>query len=516
MSVLGEIGFPPQQRCSRQPGQPNPSVAVVEIDMNAQPTASYFDPTCASRGTSANSERRRQQPPRVSLRRPTTALSSASSNHQPQAQGPAGHSFAAPPRPLSLGHFQQSLRDLELEMPAAVLEEKVKGLMFLLTPDVLQQIEPLRNAPGTSMRQFVDSVLALKPGLKLRLSFGTTLAEFKQKVEAIIARHREASSNELAPSAGAPTATVESEIVWLMDLLGPESREVVEELFFSRSSLDDFRRQLATAERRRKRPISFDHYYLGTVFDMLMEKDCNFNAVSPFDYVQRHVIMKMRVALAEWMLEVCIKFKFCTETFFLAIALLDRFLMVQYVTQQELQLAGVSATLLASKYEEIFPPDIREFVGIAANSFSKEDVIRMERLIFTRLQFGVTVATSNAIGQVLLAEQDPTPEEEQLHIVHYILSTVAVNTYFGQHRQALVAAAAVHMSRVWCDIPTGTPSAEVAALIPVLGGMLALNQQAARNPGQASAQSSLAKVFSTSQFLRVSTLPIPPSFLHLA
>ena len=608
------IGGQPQLQQQQQrvvPLQQQQQTTVVEIDMNAQPPASYFDPSCAP--TSTNADRRRQQPPRVSLRRPLTATGNSAFASQPNSQPTTAHgmppssaaglhhhhpsssapqpslpaqSFAAPPRPISLAQFQQSLRELPeiaiRDQPNPALDERIRGLMFILSPDASQQVEPLRASAGSSTRHFIEMVLAIKPGGNLRSSFEMPLKEFKARVDEIITRARpattnattgpltSASSSSLVSSPTTATMTIaslfanqqqpatqpsslsiqpqqhhphspvtisrtatpmtqqsasinsmtpESEIVWLMDCLGPETREIVEDIFFSRSSLEDFRRQLAATERRTKRPISFDHYHLGTIFDMLIEKDGNFNAVSPFDYVQRDIVGKMRVALAEWILEVCVKFKFCSETFFLALALVDRFLMVQPMNRQELQLAGVSATLLASKYEEIYPPDIREFVAIAANSFSKEDVIRMERLIFTRLQFGVTVATSNAIAQVLLAEQDPTPGDEQLVIVHYILTTAAVNTYFGQYRQALIAAAAVHMSRVWCDIPSGSPSQEVAALIPNLSTMLNLNQMAARNSQQTggihgSTQSSLAKVFSTSAFMRVSSLPIPTSFIN--
>jgi len=72
----------------------------------------------------------------------------------------------------------------------------------------------------------------------------------------------------------------------------------------------------------------------------------------------------MRVILVEWLIEVHLKFKLLPETLFLTINLIDRYCMVKQVLRNEYQLLGVTAMLIASKYEEIYPPEIRDFVHI--------------------------------------------------------------------------------------------------------------------------------------------------------
>ena len=42
---------------------------------------------------------------------------------------------------------------------------------------------------------------------------------------------------------------------------------------------------------------------------------------------------------------------------------------------------GTAALFIASKYEEIYPPDINEFVYITDDSYSKEQILNMEKLI---------------------------------------------------------------------------------------------------------------------------------------
>lgn len=59
------------------------------------------------------------------------------------------------------------------------------------------------------------------------------------------------------------------------------------------------------------------------------------------------------------------------------------------VGKEELQLAGVSAMLLASKYEEMYAPEIGDFVYITDNAYNKAQIRKMEALIFKNLNFSV-------------------------------------------------------------------------------------------------------------------------------
>lgn len=55
---------------------------------------------------------------------------------------------------------------------------------------------------------------------------------------------------------------------------------------------------------------------------------------------------------------------------------------------------GVSALLIACKYEEIYPPELKDFVYITDRAYTKEDVLQMEFLILTALSFDLTFPTA--------------------------------------------------------------------------------------------------------------------------
>ncbi|RLN31211.1 cyclin-B1-5 isoform X2 [Panicum miliaceum] len=68
---------------------------------------------------------------------------------------------------------------------------------------------------------------------------------------------------------------------------------------------------------------------------------------------------KMCAILADWMVEVHSKFELMLEMLYLTIYIVDRYLSLQPVLRRELQLVGIVAMLIASKYEEIWAPEVR-------------------------------------------------------------------------------------------------------------------------------------------------------------
>ena len=54
----------------------------------------------------------------------------------------------------------------------------------------------------------------------------------------------------------------------------------------------------------------------------------------------------------------------------------------------------MTALLIACKYEEIYPPELKDFVFITDRAYTKEDVLQMEQLILWALAFDLSFPTS--------------------------------------------------------------------------------------------------------------------------
>jgi len=86
-----------------------------------------------------------------------------------------------------------------------------------------------------------------------------------------------------------------------------------------------------------------------------------------------------------------LRFHLLPETLHMTVLLLDRYLQTacKEVSKKELQLVGVSCMFAASKYEEMYAPEIQDFVYITDNAYTKRDILRTEIKVLSALCFDI-------------------------------------------------------------------------------------------------------------------------------
>jgi len=89
---------------------------------------------------------------------------------------------------------------------------------------------------------------------------------------------------------------------------------------------------------------------------------------------QNDINEKMRAILIDWLVDVNVKFKLVPECLFMTWNIIDRYLTIKQVTRHKLQLVGVAALLIACKYEEIYPPALKEFVAICDKAYTPKQI----------------------------------------------------------------------------------------------------------------------------------------------
>jgi cyclin B len=108
---------------------------------------------------------------------------------------------------------------------------------------------------------------------------------------------------------------------------------------------------------------------------------------------QKDINARMRTVLVDWLVEVHRKFKLTSQTYFLAINMVDRYLAHHNIARTKLQLLGCTCLWIASKYHEIYSPEMDDFVYISDNAFSTEQLTEMEVDVLKTLSFELTVPT---------------------------------------------------------------------------------------------------------------------------
>lgn len=69
-----------------------------------------------------------------------------------------------------------------------------------------------------------------------------------------------------------------------------------------------------------------------------------------------HLKPRMRSILVDWLVEMHLKFRLLPESLFLAINIMDRFMSIETVQIDRLQLLATGSLFIAAKYEEVFSP----------------------------------------------------------------------------------------------------------------------------------------------------------------
>ena len=110
--------------------------------------------------------------------------------------------------------------------------------------------------------------------------------------------------------------------------------------------------------------------------------------------VQKDITEKMRIVLVDWLIDVHSKFKLVPETLFLTINIIDRYLSKKSINRKHLQLLGITALFIASKYEDIYPPELKDFIFMTDNAYKKEQVIKLENDILDKIEFSIAYPTS--------------------------------------------------------------------------------------------------------------------------
>lgn len=164
--------------------------------------------------------------------------------------------------------------------------------------------------------------------------------------------------------------------------------------------------------------------------------------VSPCMENQPELSSSMRSILVDWLVEVHTKFRLIPETLYLCVNIIDRYLSQVETVRKRLQLVGITAMLIASKYEEIYPPEIRDCVCITDNAYSRQDILAMEASILRILEFKISAPTAYPFCNRYLQILDIVSPTIKAAACYYLERTLQ-ESEFLPFRPSLVAAAAV-------------------------------------------------------------------------
>lgn len=189
--------------------------------------------------------------------------------------------------------------------------------------------------------------------------------------------------------------------------------------------------------------------YVVEIFDYLRELE--FETQPNPDYIEHQPDLewKMRGILVDWLIEVHTRFRLLPETLFLAVNIIDRFLSAEVVALDRLQLVGVTAMFIASKYEEILSPHVANFSHVADETFSDKEILDAERHILATLEYNMSYP--NPMNFLRRISKADNYDIHTRTLAKYLIEISLLDHRFLEYHQSHVAAAAMYLARLILD-----------------------------------------------------------------
>ncbi|XP_061414070.1 G2/mitotic-specific cyclin-B2 [Lethenteron reissneri] len=158
---------------------------------------------------------------------------------------------------------------------------------------------------------------------------------------------------------------------------------------------------------------------------------------------------RMRSILVDWLVQVQMKFRLLQETLYLTVSIIDRYLQNHEVLSGSLQLVGVTAMFIAAKYEEMYSPEVEDFVYITDHAYTKAQIRAMEQAILLGLKFNL--GRPLPLHFLRRASKAGSVDADKHTLAKYLMELSLVDYHMVHFHPSQIAAAALYLSQKLMD-----------------------------------------------------------------
>jgi hypothetical protein len=174
-----------------------------------------------------------------------------------------------------------------------------------------------------------------------------------------------------------------------------------------------------------------------------LEMDSDSRPIANYMVFHDDIDSNKRSILINWLVEVTDEYELQTETLFICVNIIDRFLSKMSVSTSHFQLLGVAAMFIATKYEEIYPPYLSQFVEVTDETFSGKQIIQMEQEILRTLDFRISMPTITFFLRQIFAYNKFTKKVYNLAEYLCYLSLLADQPFLEYYPSEIALAAVI-------------------------------------------------------------------------
>lgn len=177
------------------------------------------------------------------------------------------------------------------------------------------------------------------------------------------------------------------------------------------------------------------------------------------NFISRHPLItcRMRYVLVDWLCSLHSTLELDLDSLHLTVCILDQYINYgEPITKDNLQLIGVTALLVASKFEDIRPPLATDLSEATNNAVTSDDILKCEVLMLRKLDFNINIPLPITFYRRLSRLCRFSAHHHFMG--KYLLEIGLVEADLCYHRPSMLAAAAIFLvcrmfgiNHVWND-----------------------------------------------------------------
>lgn len=168
-----------------------------------------------------------------------------------------------------------------------------------------------------------------------------------------------------------------------------------------------------------------------------------------FIFREHDITFEMRTLLADWLISCATKLGLRDDTYHFCIHLIDRFLSGRSISTNKLQLVGITALVIAAKYEEVLCPDLKSFLHLSDNSFDESDIKRAEKYMLYSLHYKLDYV--NPLFFLRRASKANNYESRSRKMAKYFFDLMLFNRQFICFTKNVLSTTAMYLARKICQ-----------------------------------------------------------------
>ena len=157
--------------------------------------------------------------------------------------------------------------------------------------------------------------------------------------------------------------------------------------------------------------------------------------------------LEIRITCINLIISISENFNFKQETIYLTINIFDRCFPQIKVNNNldKIKIFVLSCIFIASKYEEIYPPFLEDYLDLL--NFSKEEIFKLENFILDKINFELHICSPYLFLTKFFYSNSKKEKTDILYLAQLILDISTISIEFCEHNPSFQAVICLYLSR---------------------------------------------------------------------